>query len=784
MLEVDRSQWGPWQKDLEQRVRSTSEIINRLDFALRDNSWKQARYREFIDIYEKFRSTRNHQILLLKQGRTEEAERIFAGVQTDRHAMIREILNELVENEMAEALARRGSTQSQARLYLLLIIILGSIAVLVSIVMAAALVRASRRYQAEQERSGRILRESEERFRKSFEEGPIGMALVGLDFRFMKVNSRLCQMLGYSEDEMKKLTFPDITHPDDILSDVELAGRMFRGEIPNYRIEKRYIKKNGQVLWIGLNASVVRDEAGDPLYGMAMIEDVHERKKTLEALSRSEQEAQKRLTEIEQIYKYAPVGLFIFDREYRFLRINERMAEINGFPIEEHIGKSMWEVVPSLADYLKEVYPIFERGEPVLNVEVHGRTPKAPEIDRDWLASYFPFKSETGEVIGLIGAVLEITDRKRAEDSLRESERKFRILTEAIEDVFWMSTPGVTRMIYISPGYEKIWEMSRESLYENPKSLLEKVHPEDQGRLVEAFREFHAKGKPYQCEYRIVQPGDWVRWILERGFPAYDEKGELIYMAGTCTDITERKMAALALEKAASELDRSNKDLEQFAYAVSHDLQEPLRMIVSFLQLLEKKYRGKLDESADKYIKFAIDSATRSQTMITDMLEYSRVQTRARSFEKREAEEIFETAIGNLRAAISESNAEVTHDPLPSIFVDFSQFVSVFQNLIGNAIKFRRPGVPPKVHVSARDNGTEWLFSVQDNGIGIKPEYIGRLFQIFQRLHGKEYPGTGIGLVTSKRIVERHGGRIWVESEPERGTVFYFAIPRTPQEHD
>lgn len=1041
MLEVDRSQWGPWQRDLEERVRNTTEIINRLDIALRDDPWKQARYSDFTDIYEKFRSTRHGQILLLEQGRTEEAERIFAGVQTDRHAMIREILNELVENERADALARRDSIHSQAHLYLLLIIILGSIAVLVSIVMAAALVRAFRRSQAEQERSGRILRESEERFRKSFEEGPIGMALVGLDFRFMKVNSRLCQMLGYSEDEMKNLTFPDITYPDDISSDVELAGRMFRGEIPNYRSEKRYIKKNGEVLWIGLNASVVRDEAGNPLYGMAMIEDVHERKKTLEALSRSEQEAQKRLTEIEQIYKYAPVGLFIFDREYRFLRINERMAEINGIPIEENIGKSMWEVVPDLADNLKEVYrPIFERGEPVLNVEVHGRTPKAPDIDRDWIASYFPFKSETGEVIGLIGAVLEITDRKRAEDALRESEWKFRILTETIEDVFWMSTPGVTRMIYTSPGYEKIWQMSRDSLYENPKSLLERVHSEDQKRLGEVIREFHSKGKPYQCEYRIFQPDNEVRWILERGFPAYDEKGELICMAGTCTDfterrlieeelaeksryldsffkysitslvfldrdfnfirvnesyaracnmdvsafagqnhfklfpheenesifrrvvetktpyhaeakpfefpehpewgvtywdwilfpvlddsgevdflvfslndvterkkaeeslresearlreaqrlahagswdwdaradtviwseeffriagldpkahapnyytehhqiytpdsmdkiraavdktlktgepyelelemvrpdgttrwidatgeakrddsgkitglwgtvvdITERKMAAMALERAAKELDRSNKDLEQFSYAVSHDLQEPLRMIVSFLQLLEKKYKGKLDESADKYIKFAVYSATRAQTMITDMLEYSRVQTRARSFEKREAEEIFEAAIGNLRAAISESNAEVTHDRLPLLYVDFSQFVSVFQNLIGNAIKFRRPGVPPKVHVSARDNGVEWLFSVRDNGIGIKPEYIGRLFQIFQRLHGKEYPGTGIGLVTSKRIVERHGGRIWVESEPEKGTVFYFAIPKTPQEHD
>lgn len=201
-------------------------------------------------------------------------------------------------------------------------------------------------------------------------------------------------------------------------------------------------------------------------------------------------------------------------------------------------------------------------------------------------------------------------------------------------------------------------------------------------------------------------------------------------------------------------------------------------MVSSYTQLLARRYQGRLDADADEFIGYAVDGATRMQRLIADLLTYSRVSTRGRELEPVNARNVFDEAVSNLRMAIEESDASVTHDDFPIVKADGTQLAQVFQNLIGNAIKFRRPGEPPRVHVSAKLDGKEWVFSVRDNGIGIEPEFIGRLFVIFQRLHTRdEYPGTGIGLAVCKKIVERHGGRIWVESEPGRGSTFYFTIP-------
>ena len=259
------------------------------------------------------------------------------------------------------------------------------------------------------------------------------------------------------------------------------------------------------------------------------------------------------------------------------------------------------------------------------------------------------------------------------------------------------------------------------------------------------------------------------------------------HLIGTGIDIARRIEAENALAHKAVELERSNKELEQFAYVASHDLQEPLRMVSSYTQLLARRYEGKLDADADEFIAFAVDGASRMQQLIQDLLSFSRVNTRGKPFGPVDCNRVLGQVRANLGLAIAESGALLTNDELPILTADEGQLVQVLQNLVGNAIKFHKPDAPPWVHIAATRSPLperaatgmrEWTFSVRDNGIGIDPQYYERLFVIFQRLHGRdEYPGTGIGLAICKRIVERHGGRIWVESQPGEGTTFYFTIP-------
>jgi signal transduction histidine kinase len=235
---------------------------------------------------------------------------------------------------------------------------------------------------------------------------------------------------------------------------------------------------------------------------------------------------------------------------------------------------------------------------------------------------------------------------------------------------------------------------------------------------------------------------------------------------------TARKLAVRT-----EEMERSNKDLQQFAYVASHDLQEPLRMVSSYVQLLQRRYQGKLDDDADDFIGFAVDGATRMQNLIQGLLSYSRINTHGNPLSLTDIEEVFGQVLTNLALAIAESGAKITHESLPKVEADATQLVQLFQNLIANAIKFcnRRP---PQIHVTAKRKASDWVFSIRDNGIGLDPDYADRIFTIFQRLHSRmDYPGTGLGLAICKRIVERHGGSIWVTSTPGQGATFHFTLP-------
>jgi PAS domain S-box-containing protein len=382
-----------------------------------------------------------------------------------------------------------------------------------------------------------------------------------------------------------------------------------------------------------------------------------------------------------------------------------------------------------------------------------------------------------------IGVLSRAIDRMAAElgmsmvsrDVLAQSEERFRIATASASDLVWVQQiPGDRRDWYgdldTALGYEAGGFPRTVAGWEHA------IHRDDVERVRAAMRSHLESDTPYAVEYRIRHKNGSYRTWTGHGKALRDQEGRAYRMIGACSDITERKRAEHEREVALAEVQRSNQELERFAYVASHDLQEPLRMVSSYTQLLGQRYADQLDDRAREYIAYAVDGAVRMQQLI-DLLAYSRIQTQGKVPEPVDANAVLADALRNLLVSIAESQASINNDELPVVRADRTQLMQVFQNLIANAIKFRG-SAPPVISVVARDLGHDWLFAVKDNGIGIDPRYADRLFTIFQRLHTRqEYPGTGIGLAVCKRIVERHGGKIWYESESGQGTTFLFTLP-------
>jgi len=383
----------------------------------------------------------------------------------------------------------------------------------------------------------------------------------------------------------------------------------------------------------------------------------------------------------------------------------------------------------------------------------------------------------TSAFVGYVGEVLREARTKAEKQAvtLRESQQDLNRAQAVANTGSWRL--DVQRN-------ELTWSDENHRIFGIPKgtpmtyeTFLSTIHPDDR-EYVDTKWKAGLAGEPYEIEHRIIVDGQ-IKWVREKAYIEFDKEGALLGGFGTTQDITERKKAEDALRQIRDDLARSNNDLEQFAYVASHDLQEPLRAVAGFVELFRQQFPEPLDAKKQGYMNFIIEAVKRMQTLINGLLEYSRIESRGKEPEPTEAGRALNIAVMALQTSIKESGAKIIAETLPTVNVDSVQMVQLFQNLIGNAIKFRSESLP-EIRISASRQENDWRFAVADNGIGIEPEYVERIFLLFQRLHTRnKYPGTGIGLAICKKIVERHGGKIWVESKPGQGSTFYFTIPRT-----
>jgi PAS domain S-box-containing protein len=475
----------------------------------------------------------------------------------------------------------------------------------------------------------------------------------------------------------------------------------------------------------------------------------------------------------------------IFDSTFQFIGLltpegilteaNRTALDAIGASLADVIGKPFWLTPwwihsPALQMQLQQAVIQAAQGK-LVRFEAEHILEDGSSVFVDF--SLKPVFDETGTVVMLIPEGRDISDRKQMMDALQESEQRLQALLDNSTAVIYMKDLQ-GRYIMINHRYEALFHLDRREVKGKtdhdifPKEIADVFQAND--------REVIAAATAVESE-ELAPQDDGLHTYLTVKFPLFDSEGEIYAVCGMSTDISDRKAAEVELQQQKQDLAQSNAELQKFAYVASHDLQEPLRMITSYLELLERRYKGQLDDKADQFIAYAVDGAARMQALINDLLNYSRVGTRGQNFQSVDSTVALNNALRNLQMAITDSNATITYDLLPQVNADATQLTQLFQNLIGNAIKFRSES-PPHIQIRTKLTDGTWVFSVRDNGIGIEAQYTERIFVIFQRLHSRmEYPGTGMGLAICKKIVERHGGTLWVESKPNEGSTFYFILP-------
>ncbi|MFW6146131.1 MAG: PAS domain S-box protein [Planctomycetota bacterium] len=473
-----------------------------------------------------------------------------------------------------------------------------------------------------------------------------------------------------------------------------------------------------------------------------------------------------------------PVGVIIADATGRIVRVNAVTNSIWGVPPET----TSWEQYDRWVGWWGETGDRIESHEWAMARALREGQTSAGELiqiqpfdgspRRFILNSAAPVRDSAGEIIAGVVALQDVTERTEAQEALRESEQRYRSLFNNNHAVMLLLDPAAGQIADANPAAVAFYGYSAERLKTMRITEINALPDEEVRRRMRQARE--GRRRSFRFAHRLAS-GE-VRNVQVYSGPINVRGRQLIY--SIIHDVTDQVRAEEELQQVVEELRRSNEDLQQFAYVASHDLREPLRMVAGFATLLKDRFADQLGPEGNEFIAFAVDGATRMQHLLDGLLAYSRVSTRAEPPAPAPMREAFEAALANLWGQVRESDGEVTADELPTVRADRTQMVQLLQNLIANALKFRREGVPPRVHVSVERADGQWLFRVADNGIGIDPRHAERIFLVFNRLHPRDrYGGTGVGLAICKKIVERHGGRMWVESTLGEGATFCFTLP-------
>ena len=602
---------------------------------------------------------------------------------------------------------------------------------------------------------------SEIRYRRLFEAARDGILILDADSgQIVDVNTFIKEVLGYSHEELldKKIweigVFKNIAASKEAFLELQNKGYV---RFENMPLET----KDGRRIAVEFISNVYSVDHKKVI--QCNIRNITDRVRAEDAVSVSE-------VRYRRLFEAARDGILILDADSgQIVDVNTFIKEVLGYSHEELLDKKIWEigVFKNIAASKEAFLDLQNKG------FVHYENLPLETKDGRHIAVEFVSNVYLVDHKKVIQCnIRDITARVQAEDAVSVSEIRYRRLFEAARDGILILDADSGQIVDVNTFIKEVLGYSHEELLD--KKIWEIGVFKNIAASKEAFLDLQNKGFVHYENLPLeTKDGRHISVEFVSNVYLVDQKKVI---QCNIRDITARVRAEDGLKQLAEELERSNKDLEQFAYVASHDLQEPLRMIAGYTQLIQQRYKDKLDEDANQFIYYTVDGVMRMQSLITDLLTYSRLNTSSEALKFVDCREVLNEVLATLKMTLEESGADIKLGPMPNIRADRTLLFQLFQNLIGNAIKFRSDK-PPLINITATPQDKQWLFSVSDNGIGMEPQYLERIFVIFQRLHTQDkYAGTGIGLAICKKIVERHGGRIWAESQPGKGSTFYFII--------